>query len=111
MSSVSDIGGSASPGRDGPDRGCRPPRHTGRVEDQISADSPDRPVPEDLRLLRIGEVAAILGIAEVTIRKWVGRGDFPPPLRIGRRCIRWTRQQIEEYIAAAAAAQRESGRR
>jgi len=64
----------------------------------------------DLRLLRIGDVAEILNVAVITIAKWVRSGHFPEPLRIGRKSARWRRAQIEAYLDAAAA-RRGSGRR
>jgi predicted DNA-binding transcriptional regulator AlpA len=35
-----------------------------------------------------------------------GHGDFPRPLRIGHRIIRWRLADVEAYLAALAAGRR-----
>ena len=40
---------------------------------------------ESLRLMRLPEVLRITGFSRSTLLAMVARGDFPAPLRIGRR--------------------------
>ena len=105
MITVTDIGGSASLGRDGPDRGCRPPRHNGGMDRAPS----DQPFPASLRLLNVEEVAEVFGVAVIAVRVWVAKGLFPEPLRFGRDTLRWSEAMLEEHIDAAAAARPRSG--
>ncbi|WP_416236745.1 helix-turn-helix transcriptional regulator [Yoonia sp. 67] len=45
------------------------------------------------------EVAAQLGVHISTIYLWRKNGQFPLPLQIGPRTVRWTGQQIVDYVA------------
>ena len=46
-------------------------------------------------LLTAEQTAEALQVAVQTLRRWVANGEFPPPVRIGRRIIRWRRADIE----------------
>jgi prophage regulatory protein len=41
------------------------------------------------RLIRLAEVATMLGIGRSTIYKYVDEGKFPAPIKIGIRSVRW----------------------
>jgi len=41
------------------------------------------------RLIRLAEVATMLGIGRSTIYKYVGEGTFPAPVKVGFRSVRW----------------------
>ena len=65
-------------------------------------------VKETTRLLTVAELAAALGVHERTCWRLAamaeaGQGDFPRPLRIGPRIIRWRIAEVEAYLAALAA--------
>lgn len=58
-------------------------------------------------LLRESEVAALIGFATRTIRKWVSMGTFPRPVCLPgfdpqRRARRWLRVEVEAWIAKMA---------
>ena len=58
-------------------------------------------------LLTVREVAAVLGIHVRTVWRLaamaeMGEGDFPRPVRIAKKTIRWRRQDLERYIEALA---------
>ena len=58
-------------------------------------------------LLTAREVAAVLGIHVRTVWRLsamaeMGEGDFPRPVRIAKKTIRWRRQDLERYIEALA---------
>jgi predicted DNA-binding transcriptional regulator AlpA len=60
---------------------------------------------EHLRLLTVTELAAMLGVHERTCWRLAamaeaGQGDFPRPLRIGPRVVRWRLADVEAYLAA-----------
>ena len=54
--------------------------------------TPERP------LLKVDEVAALLGISPRHFTRLVGRGDAPAPIRLGES-IRWRRGDIDKWIA------------
>jgi predicted DNA-binding transcriptional regulator AlpA len=64
-----------------------------------------------MKLLTVKELAAMLGIHERTCWRMVslaeaGQGDFPRPLKIGPKTIRWRLADVEEYLGALAGAGR-----
>jgi predicted DNA-binding transcriptional regulator AlpA len=68
-------------------------------------------VQETVRLLTVKELAAALGIHERTCWRLAamaeaGQGDFPRPLRIGPRVVRWRLADVETYLAALAGGSR-----
>ncbi|MBE3099915.1 MAG: helix-turn-helix domain-containing protein [Planctomycetes bacterium] len=69
-------------------------------------------VKETTRLLTVKELAAALGVHEQTCWRLAamaeaGQGDFPRPLRIGHRIIRWRIAEVEAYLASLAAGGRQ----
>jgi predicted DNA-binding transcriptional regulator AlpA len=59
------------------------------------------------QLLAVKQLAAMLNIHERTCWRLAamaeaGRGDFPKPLRIGPKTVRWRLSDIEAYLAALA---------
>ncbi len=55
------------------------------------------------RLLRVSEVAALLGVSTSAIYKWTKAGDFPQPLVLGdesnkRTASRWVLMEIEDWV-------------
>jgi predicted DNA-binding transcriptional regulator AlpA len=67
-------------------------------------DTMERSEAKGPRLLRIQELAQVLGVHERTCRRLTaeaeaGQGDFPRPVRISRRVVRWRREDVERYLA------------
>jgi prophage regulatory protein len=60
-------------------------------------------------LLRLGDVQRRVGLRRSTIYDLVRRGDFPPPVRLGRRCSAWVSAEIDQWIAAWVAKSRGRG--
>lgn len=52
---------------------------------------------EHTQLVRPAKVAERLGISVVTLWRMRRRGDFPPPLRIGR-AVAWRESELEAWI-------------
>jgi excisionase family DNA binding protein len=50
-------------------------------------------------LITAEQVAKAVGVSVLTIQRWVKAGDFPPPLRFGRRIIRWRVDTINTWLA------------
>jgi predicted DNA-binding transcriptional regulator AlpA len=49
--------------------------------------------------MSLNEVAATFGVSRVALMKWVRKGLFPPPLKIGQRRRIWPRRVIEAVLA------------
>ena len=51
------------------------------------------------RLLRREEVETRCGITRTTVYRLMRAGQFPEPLRIGPRAVRWPANEIEAWLA------------
>ena len=51
------------------------------------------------RLLRRQEVETRCGIARATIYRLMRCGEFPEPLKVGPRAVRWLESEIETWLA------------
>lgn len=54
-------------------------------------------------LLRLATVEAMTGLSRPSIYRRLALGDFPQPVRMGRRCTRWPAAAVREWIQAQAA--------
>ena len=57
------------------------------------------------RLLRLEEVMAITGLGRSTIYRYLRRRssslpDFPQPLKVGVRAVRWRESEIRAWVAS-----------
>lgn len=59
--------------------------------------APDITRPE--RLLALAEVEAQTGLKKTSLYGLVRKGEFPPPVRLSRRCSRWPASQVQAWIA------------
>jgi len=56
------------------------------------------------RLLRLSEVAKLLGVSTSTLYKWVKLGQFPRPIMLGpmnpkqRQTKRWVLSEVEQWV-------------
>lgn len=53
-------------------------------------------------ILRVPEVCRLLTCSRTTLWRMVKSGDFPEPLRIGKRGIAWQRKAVEQWMDSAA---------
>ncbi|MBN2023913.1 MAG: helix-turn-helix domain-containing protein [Pirellulales bacterium] len=51
-------------------------------------------------LLTLREAAALCGVSTRTLWAWARDGLSPPPLKIGRGVVRYSRRAFEEWVAA-----------
>ena len=51
------------------------------------------------RLLTRQQIEEITGLTRSTIYRLMRSGQFPEPIRIGPRAIRWPQSEIESWIA------------
>jgi prophage regulatory protein len=63
-----------------------------------------------LRLLRLPEVLARVGLRRSAVYELVSRGSFPQPCRLGARCVAWVESEVDGWVAARIA-EREAGQR
>ena len=52
-------------------------------------------------LLKVGTVAAVTGLSSSSIFRKVAAGEFPQPVRLGKRCTRWRAGLVTAWLAAA----------
>ena len=50
-----------------------------------------------MRLLRVEQVAEVLGISKRTVWRLVSGGQLPQPVAIGR-CKRWKQADVERFV-------------
>ena len=51
------------------------------------------------RLLTRHEVESRCGIARTTVYRLMRAGQFPEPIRVGQRAVRWSESEIEAWLA------------
>ena len=51
------------------------------------------------RLLRRKEVEQMVGLSRASIYRLMDSGDFPHPIRVGPRAVRWSLGDIEQWIS------------
>ena len=59
---------------------------------------------QDDRLLRREEVETRCGIARTTIYRLMRCGEFPEPIKVGPRAVRWPASEIESWVAGRSRA-------
>ena len=56
------------------------------------------PVSGNKPLIRLSEVTDIVGITRSTIYEKMNSGEFPAPIKIGLRAVRWRTEEVVEWI-------------
>ena len=54
------------------------------------------------KLLKEKEVCDLIGFSPSTLRRMVGRGDFPKPYKFGERIVRWNNWEIHTWLEQLA---------
>lgn len=54
----------------------------------------------DHRLLRLPAVLDRVPFSQSTILRMVREGDFPPPVRLGKRAVAWRTREVEAWLAS-----------
>lgn len=57
-----------------------------------------------VRLLRVRQVVELTGLSKSTLDRLVRAREFPPPLRLTRRCTAWPEPSVAGWIATKIAA-------
>jgi prophage regulatory protein len=58
---------------------------------------------EPLRLLRLPDVSARVGLRRTAIYDMIKRGTFPAGIRLGRRCVAWPSDAVDQWVRARIA--------
>jgi predicted DNA-binding transcriptional regulator AlpA len=67
---------------------------------------PTPPLPDVEPLVPLRRVAEIVGRNPRTVMSWVGRGEFPAPVRLpGSKKPCWTAAAVREWLAARTGGQ------
>ena len=61
------------------------------------------------RLLKIGEVVAMVALSESSIYRKMRRGQFPQPIKVGARAVRWWLSEILAWLAQCPRARGDLG--
>lgn len=61
------------------------------------------------KTLRRSEIEARFGVSRSTIYAWMSSGDFPRPVRLGRRAVGWLERDIDAWLKARELARPEVG--
>ena len=57
-------------------------------------------VPEDFKILRMGEVCARTGYSKTTIYRLEAEGKFPRRVKLGENSSGWFAHEVAEYLAS-----------
>jgi prophage regulatory protein len=50
------------------------------------------------KLYRLPEVIERVGLSRSTIYEYISRGDFPAPIKIGKRAVAWNEASINQWL-------------
>ena len=54
---------------------------------------------QQLRMLRLPEVTAKVGLKRTAIYAGIAAGRFPRPVQVGPRAVAWIESELESYLA------------
>lgn len=52
------------------------------------------------RVLRLPSVIALVGLSRSSIYDMMDKGEFPRPVRIGKRAVAWPESTVAEWLAS-----------
>lgn len=56
-------------------------------------------VNDEEPMLRRSSVERMTGLSKSTLYRLIKQGNFPPPLRLTRKAVRWRRDEINEWLS------------
>lgn len=56
-----------------------------------------------MKILRLNAVMEMTGLARSTIYKYISDGQFPKQIKLGARAAGWSREEVEQWLAAKLA--------
>lgn len=77
----------------------KPSTSTGRTNrSRTMTENPEQQNGSPVRLLRMSQVQDRTGLSRSTIRRWVARGLFPQPIKLGENVVGWIEAEIDAWI-------------
>ena len=67
------------------------------------ADKNIRQAQPPTRLIRLKEVQSRVGLGRSTIYRWMAKGNFPKPVRLGGHAVAWVLADIDQWISQRVA--------
>jgi prophage regulatory protein len=49
-------------------------------------------------IIRKSELLAITGVSIATVYRWIGAGEFPPPVKLGSNSVGWRESEVREWL-------------
>jgi prophage regulatory protein len=72
-----------------------------QIPNTVQMDKADRldpeSTPDSRMLLKLNEVCELLSVSRSTVYKLLSEGNFPRPVRLGARAIRWKVEDINDW--------------
>ncbi|WP_281085181.1 helix-turn-helix transcriptional regulator [Methylophaga thiooxydans] len=62
------------------------------------------------QILKISEVKKISGLSTTSIYRAASKGDFPKPIKLGKRSSGWLKSEIDQWLVERVVASRREGR-
>lgn len=59
-------------------------------------------ISQNDRILRRKEVEQFIGLSRSSIYEAMAQGEFPKPIRIGKRAVGWRQSTIDAWLAGRA---------
>lgn len=56
------------------------------------------------QIIRLPQLVEKTGISRAHVYALIGRGEFPRPIRLGRRAVGWREDEIEDWLDSRPAA-------
>lgn len=70
------------------------------IDEYVKRTKPEpQPTVQMERLLRMAEVAHITGLSRSSIYYHISRGEFPKPIKISERSVRWREREIRNWLS------------
>ena len=62
------------------------------------------------RILRRHEVESQIGLSRSSIYQMMSDGDFPLPIKLGKRAVGWREQDLNEWLSNRESSERRRGK-
>lgn len=50
------------------------------------------------RILKFPTVKERVGLSSSTIYEMIARGEFPPPVKLGKRAVGWVESELDQWL-------------
>lgn len=60
--------------------------------------------PQDIKILRINDVAKRTGVCRATVYNWLKSAEFPRQIQLGPKSVGWVASEVDAWLAGRIAA-------